>query len=88
MSEIDLIIKTKIIDIFMINESKLDSNIPSSFYSSPDYKIIRLDREGKCGVCETWCCSRCHVPKNGKEDNEHVCDPGIIETTKLLLKEI
>ena len=52
MSEIDLILQTKIIDIFMINESRLDSNIPSLFYSSPDYKIIRLDREGKCGVGE------------------------------------
>ena len=49
MSEFYLILKTKIIDIFMINESKLDSNIPSSFYSNPDYKIIRLDREGKGG---------------------------------------
>ena len=47
MNEIDLFLKTKIIDIFMINESKIDSNIPSSFYFNPDYKIIRLDREGK-----------------------------------------
>ena len=52
MIEIDLILKTKIIYIFMINESKLDSYIPSPFYSNPHYKIIRLDREWKGGVGE------------------------------------
>ena len=41
----------------------------------------------KCGICDIWVCSKCHIPKNGKEDIEHICEPGLVETAKLLQKE-
>ena len=44
LHEVDEILNSKEVDVFMINESKLDSTVPASFYSNPNYQIIRLDR--------------------------------------------
>ena len=38
----------------------------------------------KCGLCSTYACKDCHLPKNGKDDPEHKCDPQTVETIKLL----
>jgi len=38
----------------------------------------------KCGICSTYTCKDCHLPKKGKNDDEHKCDPGTVETIKLL----
>ena len=41
----------------------------------------------KCGICNIWVCNKCHVPKNEKDDKNHVCDIGVVETVNLLNKE-
>jgi hypothetical protein len=40
----------------------------------------------KCGVCEKFSCTHCHEVKGAttEEVDAHVCDPGNIETVKLL----
>lgn len=38
----------------------------------------------KCGVCSTYSCSSCHLPKSSKNDDEHKCDPDLVATVKLL----
>jgi hypothetical protein len=47
-----------------------------------------LSSQWKCGLCEKWTCSQCYVIK-GLDRNleEHVCNPGDIETAALILKE-
>ena len=38
----------------------------------------------KCGICSTYACKDCHLPKNGKKDDEHKCDPDLVATIKLI----
>jgi hypothetical protein len=38
----------------------------------------------KCGICSTYVCTHCHLPKKGKHDEEHKCDSNTVETVKLL----
>jgi len=42
--EIDEILKTKQFDMLLINETRLDENVPNSFYSNINYSILRRDR--------------------------------------------
>lgn len=49
LHEVNEILNLKIVDIFMINETKLDSSVPISFYNHPSYNILRLDRQDKGG---------------------------------------
>ena len=44
ISEVDCLLKLNIFDLFSLNETKLDSTKPISFYKNKDYKIIRRDR--------------------------------------------
>jgi hypothetical protein len=37
----------------------------------------------KCGVCSTYACKDCHIPKRSKNE-EHKCDPDLVATIKLL----
>jgi hypothetical protein len=46
-----------------------------------------LSSAWKCGICEIWVCPDCHIIKKGKVDDEHKCDPGMVETAKLLAKD-
>lgn len=41
----------------------------------------------KCGTCSTYACKDCHLPKNGKHDDEHKCDPDLVATVKLLAND-
>lgn len=43
----------------------------------------------KCGVCEKFSCAHCHEVKGAttEEVDAHVCDPGNIETVKLLKRD-
>jgi len=43
-----------------------------------------LSSAWKCGTCEEYACSKCHEPKNGREDTEHVCDEDTVSTLKFL----
>jgi hypothetical protein len=46
-----------------------------------------LSSAWKCGVCELYSCSDCHEVKGVARDSEHTCDPGNVETAKLLAKD-
>ena len=46
-----------------------------------------LSQGWKCGTCGTHVCSKCRVPKEGKNDDEHVCKENDVATAKLLSKE-
>lgn len=41
----------------------------------------------KCGICKTYACKDCHLPKKSKKDDEHKCEPGLIATVKLLASD-
>lgn len=46
-----------------------------------------LSTAWKCGTCEVYVCSECRLPKNGREDPEHECDPNDVATAKMLATE-
>jgi len=46
-----------------------------------------LSSAWKCGVCELFSCSECHEVKGATRDSLHTCDPGNVETAKLLAKD-
>ena len=41
----------------------------------------------KCGICSVYACKNCHLPKQGKHDEDHKCDPGLVATVKLLAND-
>ena len=41
----------------------------------------------KCGLCEKYSCSRCHEPKNGRDDPDHVCNEDTVATIALLAND-
>jgi hypothetical protein len=41
----------------------------------------------KCGTCNGYSCKDCHLPKAGKHDEDHKCDPDLIATVKLLASD-
>ena len=41
----------------------------------------------KCGTCSTWACKDCHLPKEGKDDPDHKCDPDLVATVKMMASE-
>lgn len=49
INELNLILETKLYDIVTINESKLDEQVPVSFFTNPNYSCLRRDRKGKGG---------------------------------------
>ena len=46
-----------------------------------------LSTAWKCGTCNTYACSDCHVIKKSKDDPEHKCNKDDVETAKLLAKD-
>ena len=46
-----------------------------------------LSQAWKCGTCGTHVCSKCRIPKEGKNDDTHVCKDEDVATAKLLSKE-
>ena len=46
-----------------------------------------LSTAWKCGVCELYSCADCHEVKGVARDSDHMCDPGNVETAKLLAKD-
>jgi hypothetical protein len=41
----------------------------------------------KCGTCQQYACPDCHVTKNGRNDDTHMCDENTKLTVSLLAKE-
>lgn len=46
-----------------------------------------LSTAWKCGLCETWTCPDCLVPKGKEKDAEHKCNPDNVESAKLIKSE-
>ena len=46
-----------------------------------------LNSSWKCGICETYICSRCHTPKQSRNDPEHVCDEEIVSSISAIKKD-
>lgn len=46
-----------------------------------------LSSAWKCGLCEVWVCPDCHEIKGTERDVAHTCDPGNLETARLLEKD-
>jgi hypothetical protein len=46
-----------------------------------------LNRQGKCGVCNTWVCAKCHKVKAGHHDPDHECNEDDVKTVTLLTRE-
>ena len=38
----------------------------------------------KCGTCEKYFCSDCHVLKNNRDDKDHICDEGVKASVKMI----
>lgn len=46
-----------------------------------------LSQAWKCGTCDRYVCSKCRAVKNGRDDEDHVCNPDDVATTALLKDE-
>ena len=46
-----------------------------------------LSSAWKCGICECYVCSKCHVVKNGRDDEDHVCNNDDVATAEMIKKE-
>jgi hypothetical protein len=46
-----------------------------------------LSQSLKCGICDIYACKDCHLPKNGKHDNDHKCNPDLVATVKMLASD-
>lgn len=46
-----------------------------------------LSSQWKCGICEVYVCKDCHVIKNKRDDNEHVCNIELVESIIMINKE-
>ena len=46
-----------------------------------------LSARGKCGTCSGWACMDCRLSKNGKDDEEHECNPDTVATYEMLAKD-
>lgn len=46
-----------------------------------------LSSQWKCGLCEHYTCSECHVNKGLTRDCQHTCNPDELATAKLLEKD-
>ncbi len=45
-----------------------------------------LSSQWKCGLCETWVCSKCHGIKEAKNDENHTCNEDEVKTAELFRK--
>ena len=46
-----------------------------------------LSTSYKCGTCEAWACTQCHVSVGKEKECGHVCDAGMVETAKAIKEE-
>jgi hypothetical protein len=46
-----------------------------------------LSTQYKCGICDVWVCPHCHEVKEGQKDENHKCNPDLVESVKLIGKE-
>lgn len=66
-------------------ENKEEKRIMNFVKKCPDNNCRGfLSSSWKCGICEEYYCSDCHKKKNGRNDEEHVCDENEKATVSLL----
>ena len=46
-----------------------------------------LSSQWKCGICDVYVCKDCHVIKNKRDDEEHVCNRELVESIIMINKE-
>lgn len=46
-----------------------------------------LNNNWKCGICQTYICKRCLVPKLSRNDNNHFCDEQTVTSISLIKKD-
>lgn len=46
-----------------------------------------LNQKWVCGLCNTHVCSKCHEVLPGAEGQEHTCDPNLVATAQLLMRD-
>ena len=46
-----------------------------------------LNSAWKCGICEAFICSKCHVPKASRNDPDHVCDEAVVSNIRAIKKD-
>ena len=46
-----------------------------------------LSQAWKCGTCDSYICNQCRMPKESRDDPDHVCAAADVATTKLLNEE-
>jgi len=46
-----------------------------------------LSTQYKCGICDTWVCPHCHEVKQSQKDENHTCNPDMVESVKMIAKE-
>jgi hypothetical protein len=46
-----------------------------------------LSTQWKCGLCQKWACPDCHEVKGLQRDVEHVCNPDVLATARLLAND-
>ena len=43
-----------------------------------------LSSSWKCGLCEMWACPECHEIKGNTRDTDHVCNPDVLATVRMM----
>ena len=46
-----------------------------------------LSTAWKCALCDIYICPHCHVPKAGRDDPHHQCNPDDVKTAELLARD-
>ena len=95
IKEIDILIenlqnKRKHIQIKMNNIYNKKSDVIRKVFirACPEEKCRGfLSSQWKCGLCENFTCSECHVVKGLNRDSQHICNPDDLATAKLLEKD-
>lgn len=46
-----------------------------------------LSKDMKCSICMMWSCDKCFEVKGVNQDDEHKCDPSVVETIQFIEKD-
>ena len=82
--EIDTLAGRRIIDLSV--EQVVEKPVYTRPCPSDDCRGF-LSSAYKCGTCENYYCSDCHLQKNSRTDNEHVCDEDVKATIAMIRRD-
>ena len=74
---------------FQMPQEKKENIVKEIFVRACPVESCRgfLSTALKCGTCEGYACKHCHLPKNSKYDEDHVCNADTVATIKLLASD-